>query len=81
MAEWWALGTERGNLTSEVAMTLFDLAQKIRRLVVQTENLDFAVGTFGQCKDGFIDRAAGDREFLLDATEQFEGHKSKISYV
>ena len=75
MAERWALCTERGDLTSEVAMTLFDLAQQARRVTVQTEDLDFAVGTFGKRKDGFIDRAAGDREFLLDTTEQFEGHR------
>jgi hypothetical protein len=75
MAERWALCTERGNLTSEVAMTLFDLAQQTRRMTVQTENLDFSVGTFSKRKDGFIDRAAGDREFLLDSTEQFKGHR------
>ena len=28
MAEWWASGTERGNLTSEFAVNLFDLAQQ-----------------------------------------------------
>ena len=81
MAEWWALGTERGNLTSKFAVSLFDLAQQARRLVVQTEDLDLAVGTFGKREDGFIDRAAGDRQFLLDATEQFEENKKKISKV
>ena len=50
MAEWWALGTERGNLTSEFAVSLFDLAQQARRLVVQTEDLDLAVGAFGKRK-------------------------------
>ena len=74
MAERWALCAERGNLTSEFAVTLFDLAQQARRLTVQTEDLDLAVGAFGKRKDGFIERAASDREFLLDTTEQFEGH-------
>jgi hypothetical protein len=36
---------------------------------VQTENLNFPVGTFGNRKNGFIDRAAGDRKFLLDTTK------------
>ena len=75
MAEWWAPGTECGNLASEFAVNLFDLARQARRMAVQTENLDLAVGTFGKRKNGFIDRAAGDRQFLLDTTEQFEGHK------
>jgi hypothetical protein len=48
---------------------------------VQTEDLDLAIGAFGKRKDGFVDRATGDRQFLLDATEQFERHESKISYV
>ena len=81
MAERWSLRTERGNLTSEVAVTLFDLAQQVCRLTVQTEDLDLAVGAFGKRKDGFINRTAGDREFLLDTTEQFEGHKSKFFHV
>ena len=81
MAEWWAFGAERGNLTSEFGVNLFDLAQQVRRLAVQTEDLDLAVGAFGKRKDGFIDRTAGDREFLLDTTEQFEEHKSKFFHV
>ena len=75
MAEWWALGAERGNLTSEFAVNLLDLAQQVRRLAVQTEDLDLAVRTFGKRKDGFIYRATADRQFLLDTTEQFKGHK------
>ena len=81
MAEWWAPGTERSNLTSEFAVNLFDLAQQARRPAVQADDLGLAVGTFGHRKDGFIDRAAGNRQFLLDTPEQFERHKSKISYV
>ena len=75
MAERWTLRTDRGNLMSEFAVNLFDLAQQVRRLAVQTKDLDLAVGAFGKRKNGFIDRATGDREFLLNTTEQFERHK------
>jgi hypothetical protein len=44
---------------------------------MQAEHLDLTVGAFGNRKDGFIHRASGDREFLLDTTEQYESHKSK----
>jgi hypothetical protein len=60
---------------------LFDLAQQARRLAVQPNDLSLAVGTFGNGEDDFIDSAAGDRQFLLKPPEQFEGHKSIISYV
>jgi hypothetical protein len=80
VAEWGALGAERGNLTSEFAVNLFDLAQQARRLAVQTEDLDLAVDAFGNRKDGFIEGAAGDGEFLLDTTEEFEDI-NEISYV
>ena len=74
MAEWWTLGTEHGNLTPEFTVSLFDLAQQARRLTVQTDNFGLAVGTFGKRNDGFIETASGNRQFLLDASDQFEGH-------
>lgn len=72
MAEWWALGTERGNLTPEFTVNLFDLAQQARRLAVQTDDLGLAVSTFGNRKDGFIDCASSNRQFLLETPEQFQ---------
>ena len=41
---------------------------------MQPQNLNLAIGPFGKGKDGFIHRAAGDRELLLDTAEQFKGH-------
>lgn len=72
VAEWWALGTQRGDLTSEFAMNLFDLSQQAGRLAVQTKDLDLTVDTFGKRKNGFVDRAAGNRQFSLETTEEFE---------
>ncbi len=46
---------------------------------MQPQNLNLAVGPFGKGKYGFIDCAACDRELLLDAAKQFNGHNKEKS--
>lgn len=81
MAERRPAGTEGDKLTSEFTMNLIDLAYQGRSLAMETQYLNLAVYSFGNGQHRFMDGVGRNREFLLNATEQIEGHSFKISCV
>ena len=65
-------------MLTEVALDRFDLRQQAGRLSVKTKDMDLAIDALGDGHDGFVDRAAGQRKFLLKTAEEFEGHRARV---
>jgi hypothetical protein len=64
----------RRDLATKVCMCRIDLHDNRSGLALKPEDFDFPVHAFGDGYDGFIDGPTRDREFFLEASEEFEDH-------
>jgi len=66
-------------LLTEFALNRFDLRQQTGRLSVKAQDMDLAIDALGDGHDGFVNRIAGQREFVLKTTEEFERHGGMLN--
>jgi hypothetical protein len=57
-------------------MSHIDLRDNRSGLAMKPEHFDLPVDAFGNGYNGFIDGLSRDREFFLEASEEFEDHRS-----
>jgi len=55
------------------------LRQQTGRLSVKAQDMDLAIDALGDGHDGFVNRIAGQRKFVLKTTEEFERHGGMLN--
>jgi len=69
-----ALGDVVDDLLADFAGQLFYPFKECRGLPVEANDLDLAVDTFRDSKNRLVERAPGDREFLMETREELKVH-------
>ena len=70
-------GPESGDLAAKLGMRHIDFRHDRRGLTMEPQYFNFAVHTFGNRDDCFIDGLSRDRQFFLETSEEVEKHRGR----